>query len=281
MNEYKKSETNNNYLNLTKYITKMLPYERDKYMYKYMIDNPSDNKRIDELKNDPSEDIEENYSPITRDELSKRMGISKETLKKRLLHHDRPISRDFVIALCSQLQLGFRNTNYALKITDHPLLYGGDKYQRNSRDQILIKILQQCSNKYMSLEEINNKLMKYGENPLYIGNKKMDSENPSYIVLDTVAKVISYDETLYNYYDSLVTLFDINSYSIKAEAILRDNSTSDLLKLVLYNGSATLYDTSNTILKSCKDYHDFKQYSDILSDLYKMIESKRKDIFCN
>lgn len=269
----------NNCLKLTKYISKMLPYERDEYMYQYMVDNPFDDKKIEEIKNDSSEFIEENYSGITREELAKRMGISKESLKKRLLHRDRPISRDFVIALCSQLQLGFRNTNYALKITGHPLLYGGDKYQKNSRDQELIKILQQCSNKYMPLEEINNRLIKYGENPLCIGNAKMDVKNPPYIVLDTTVKVISYDEALYNYYDSLVTLFDINSYCIQSEAILRDNSTNNLLRLVLYKDSATLYDTSNAILKNCKDYHSFKEYSDILSDLNKMIEAKRKEIF--
>ena len=269
----------NNCLKLTKYISKMLPYERDEYMYQYMVDNPFDDKKIEEIKNDSSEFIEENYSGITREELAKRMGISKESLKKRLLHRDRPISRDFVIALCSQLQLGFRNTNYALKITGHPLLYGGDRYQKNSRDQELIKILQQCSNKYMSLEEINNRLIKYGENPLCIGNAKMDVKNPPYIVLDTTVKVISYDEALYNYYDSLETLFDINSYCIQSEAILRDNSTNNLLRLVLYKDSATLYDTTNTSLKNCKDYHSFKEYSDILRDLNKMIEAKRKDIF--
>lgn len=278
MNENKIIEANNDHLELNKYISKMLPYERDKYIYQYMVDDPSDKDRIEELKNDSSEFIAENYSGITRDELAKRMGISKESLKKRILHHDRPISRDFVIALCSQLQLGFRNTNYALKITGHPLLCGGDKYQKNPRDQELIEILQQCSDKYMSLEEINNKLTKYGD-PLWTGNGKIGVKKSPYVVLDTIVKVISYDEALYNYYDSLVTLFDINSYRIKAEAILKDNSTNNLLKLVLYNGSVILYNTSNTILEKCNNYHDLKEYLDILNDMQKMIESKRKEIF--
>lgn len=103
-----------------------------------MADDANDDQIIKELEKNPKEFVEENFSGINREELSKRMGMSKEVLKKRLLHHDRPITRDFVIALCSQLQLGFRNTNYALKITGQPLLYGGDKFQKNSRDQILI-----------------------------------------------------------------------------------------------------------------------------------------------
>lgn len=266
-----------NLLTLTKYVSKMLSETRD--IHKYMIDNPCDNKIIKEIEYNPTEFVEENFSGITREELSERMGISSETLKKKLLHHDRPITRDFIIALCSQLQLGFRNTNYALKIAGHPLLYGGDKFQKNSRDQLLIDILQQCSARYMSLNEINKKLIEYNEIPIDIKNGKFNVSKLPYTVLDTDVKVISYDESIYNLYNSLETLYDITFYPIKAEAILKNNLTENILKLELYNNAATLFNDTYGILNYFKNYRDFEEYSDVLNDLNKMIKEKRKEIF--
>lgn len=273
-NNLNKSE---NTLTLSKYISKMQSETRD--IYKYMADDANDDQIIKELEKNPKEFVEENFSGINREELSKRMGMSKEALKKRLLHHDRPITRDFVIALCSQLQLGFRNTNYALKITGQPLLYGGDKFQKNSRDQMLIYLLQHCSAKYMSLNEINNKLIKYNELPLDIKSAYFDTIKPHYIILETQVKVLSYDEAIYNVYDSLETLFDIDYYHIKASAILKSNSTNNLMKLELYNGTVTLFNNTDSSVKYYKNYRDLNAYSDVLDDLNRMIKSKRKEIF--
>lgn len=277
MNNTNLNQSENTFLTLSKYVSKMQSETRD--IYKYMLDDVNDDQKIKELERNPKEFVEENFSGITREELSKRMGMSKETLKKRLLHYDRPITRDFVIALCSQLQLGFRNTNYALKITGQPLLYGGDKFQKNSRDQMLIYLLQHCSAKYMSLNEINNKLIKYNELPLNIKSTHFNTIKPQYIILETQVKVFSYDEAIYNLYDSLETLFDIDYYHIKASAILKNNSINNLMKLELYNGTVTLSNNTDSSVKYYKDYRDLNVYSDVLDDLNRMIKSKRKEIF--
>ena len=63
---------------------------------------------------------------ITQEELVKRMGLSSWEVIKKRLNRQRPLNRDFLIALLSQLQLNVKMVNYILNIAEFPLLYSGE-----------------------------------------------------------------------------------------------------------------------------------------------------------
>ena len=62
-----------------------------------------------------SEEIDRNKQQITRKELEKRMGINWSSLHKVLNGTRRKAAtRDYIIAVCSQLQMSVEETNVAL-----------------------------------------------------------------------------------------------------------------------------------------------------------------------
>ena len=261
---------------LARFITKMQSEQRD--IYQYMV-FPFDKKKSEKLENSEDEFLEENFSGISREDLAKRIGISKETLKKRLCK-TRPINRDFVIAVCSQLQLGYRNTNYALSISDFPLLYSGDKYLSNERDKILIDALQDGSAKLLSLDQINERLIFHNLVPLDIKGRKSKEIKTKYIVLETEVKITDYDYAIFNPYDSLETLFDINQYHLMAHALIELNSSKKRLNLEIHDDkSAIIFNNEQKAPEFLTNYNDSLEFSDVFNDLNKMIKQKRKEIF--
>ena len=58
---------------------------------------------------------------ISNDELANRLNTSWEMLRKRL-NQSKDLSRDYLIAVCSQIQIGSFLTNYALGLAKLPLL---------------------------------------------------------------------------------------------------------------------------------------------------------------
>ena len=264
---------------LARYITRMRKEGRD--IYRYMT-FPYDGVKSRELEmtEDSSEYVDDCFSGVSYKELAKRIGISLDTLKKRL-SRNRPINRDFVIAVCSQLQLGFRNTNYALMISGFPLLYKGDNYQKNNRDERLINILQKGTKKRLSLDDINKMLKTYNEFPLDVKGRKNIENNLEYVVLNTNVEITNYDVSVYNPYDSLETLYDIDLYNIKASAVIKSRKSEDELTLELYDNSIGIFDKHKILSKFYQNYQDdeLAKYSILFEDLNKMIASKRKDVF--
>ena len=227
-------------------------------MKKYREDQPY---FISEGRTDPF-----NVQGITKEELVNRMGLSTwEEIKKRL-NRQRPLDRDFLIALCSQLQLNIKMVNYILNIVEFPLLCSGEELNKegstedpiiNKRDKLLIAKLNESVKKLVSIDEINQSLIRQGSSPLKIRCRKTVNYSCDYYVLETKLKV-DYEKAKFGIHESsLELLYDVDLYPIVASALVKHNNREDYFILKAYNNGYSLFScsengTSTSFIKNYK-----------------------------
>lgn len=231
---------------------------------------------------------------ITQEELVKRMGLSSWEVIKKRLNHQRPLNRDFLIALLSQLQLNTSMANYILNMAEFPLLYSGedrngmdsaDDSVINKRDKILIAKLEESTTNLVSIDEINQSLIRQGSSPLKIKGRRNTDYSDDYYVLKTRTKV-DYDEAhlFIMCANSLGVLYDVDLYPIVASALVKHNNSGDYFVLKMRNNYCSLFrcDEHGMITGDSKS---FKSIADtdlllrpIFNDLENLIAIEKKKI---
>lgn len=229
---------------------------------------------------------------ISNEELANRLNTSWEMLRKRL-NQSKDLNRDYLIAICSQIQLGSFLTNYALGLAKLPLLCAESKPKEstnlkdkvsiiNLRDKAIMAILDRCAENYMSIPQINSKLkLEFEKLDLY--NEFAEEISYPFVIFDETRIKTDYDYAIYNPDNSLETLYNIDQYKISATKKLELNSTKDILSLTLFDDlSAEIVENENPL--NTKYYDNYKdlnesQYLLIFEDLKDEIKLRKKEIF--
>lgn len=133
-------------------------------------------------------------SCITRHELSKRMGVEWDTLKMVINKNRETASRDYIIAICSQIGMNSEETNMALYLYNMPPLCcepaDDTPNEYFKRDDLLITILEEANENYMSLDDIDNVLSSHKLRTLNIPYRKSKSKTISnYEVIDEAKRI--------------------------------------------------------------------------------------------
>ena len=226
---------------------------------------------------------------ISKEELLNRMGLTSwEEIKKRL-NGQRPLDRDFLIALFSQLQLSVKTTNYALNIAELPLLYSGedpnDKNPTiNKRDRLIIAKLNESVKELVSINEINQSLSRQGSSPLRIRGRKAVDYQCDYYVIETKLKVDYEEAKLGMYESSLERLYDVDLYPIVASSLVKHNDQEDYFIFKAYNDECSLFQCSEngTITSFIKNYKSIEDADlslrPIFNDLKNLLAIEKKKI---
>lgn len=153
------------------------------------------------------------------------LGLSKGMYQKILNKQKETQFRDCIIAICASLSLDVEDTNTALKL--YAFMPGLDA--DCPRDQKIIEVLNGEVDNMISIEAVNERLIRYGFDPLRIINhrnraEKWDEE-PKTLVLpykmlskkvETRAEDLIYGDA----YDSLATDYDFYRYRCYANMLL-------------------------------------------------------------
>ncbi len=214
----------------------------------------------------------------TRD-LSNRIGIKYELFRK-IINMQKPTkNRDFVIALCAVLQIDSAETNTALTLYDNmpPL---NTEYPR---DDLLIEILEEQLEAPLSIESINQRLIRNNYPPLDCvdrrGGNTEDRVQYPYTLLKK--RVECHTDNLYygDPYDSLQTAFQPDRYDVVAEMWLTDEVNKRGYKLTADTANRYMREDYPFREKSIHLYHDLnetEEFRDCFIELKSMAMSELK-----
>ncbi len=182
-------------------------------------------RKQSKAKEGPNNSIERDR--VLRKELANRLGVKYCTLK-HILNQSRPTSRDFIIAMCSQLQLDPELTDEALFLNHMPVLKNDisregeeDTYgSYYARDDAIIAILEECSKNHMSVAQINSRLINEGFNPLD-SSYFPHPQKPRYKIINSKT-AINLENALFDRFDSLDTQYSIDMYLFISEMLIFD-----------------------------------------------------------
>lgn len=243
---------------------------------------------------------------VTIKELCNRLNTNYETLKKRL-NKSRPVkSRDYIIALCSQLEMNTEQTNEALyrygfsqlcenislfeKLKNKQLIisdedcYLFDKQTINNdnnyildsfnrliyRDMFISSILN--LKQYISIKRINILLKKCNYNELNITNNILKETNidhsNNYLLKEF--KTITYDKD-FIFLELLNYNYNIKSYNYYSYCNLYKNDNISYQLRLYNNGIKKITDCKTYLDISTKNdlYNKFYEYFDLLEELNK------------
>lgn len=226
---------------------------------------------------------EDNDMRITRDELESRMGIGRQTLKK-VINGTRPTSsRDYIIAICSQLGMNSEETNKALYLYNMPPLCINSQNNPDKkyffRDSLIINLLDQSDKDWKnrkiivkSIDTINSELRSRKLAELDIPDRKIKSKVLlDYEVLDEKTR-LNIEDSFFDRYESLGTQYNIDMYSCNTMMLIEIKKTKELLVLNYSNsGRCSIYKYEEGIdYLSCNKYstsENFKKYEECFAQL--------------
>ena len=221
---------------------------------------------------DHDDDDPMNGERIPKEILVERMGLSSwEDIKKRL-NRQRPLDRDFVIALFSQLQLGVKTTNYALNAAGFPILCPEYQKIKQNRDKLLIQLLEISREDLMSIDKINDCLERHGLDPLFIRGRKESKEPNPWIILDIQPKVNI--ESRSRFSNSIGLRYDIELFPIDAFAVVKNTEDNTIHKFRIANNRYFYYQ-----LDDGSSYKEFKRKEEITPVLVPLFEDLENIIF--
>lgn len=184
-----------------------------------------------------------NTLQITRDELSNLMGIKWTTLHK-VLNGSRKdgVTRDYIIAVCSQLCLNDKETNKALNLYGFPVLVGNtfDDDEIESyfkRDDLLIEILYDIKNQHDSIDDINSKLISNNLEKLNIPGRKGNDKNISHYQILKQENKLMVSNNYFDQYNSLETIYSIDTYKCLSWMVIQHKKNKHAYKLEYKNSS--------------------------------------------
>lgn len=124
-----------------------------------------------ELQNNVGFGKRRDYYPIEK--IAESLGISKDMLQKKL-NRQKPITRDWLIAICAAYGLNSEDTDKALTICNMPRLDA-----EIDREDYLIGFLDELFGDPVGIDELNQKLFKAGHSELDINHHR--NKNDDYI----------------------------------------------------------------------------------------------------
>lgn len=165
-----------------------------------------------------------NNKNITTRELASRLSIDYEMFRK-ILNMNKPTKkRDCIIAICAALRLDSEETNEALLLYQYmPTLD-----TNNPRDDLLIEILEEQLSNPLTIEDINQRLIRNGYPELDIIDhrpiEKAASERKDSPLKLIKKQVRTFSDDLFfgNQYESLDTQYDTLRYRCVADMWLED-----------------------------------------------------------
>lgn len=225
---------------------------------------------------------EDNNGRITRDELEKRMGIGKNTLKK-VINKNRPTSsRDYIIAICSQLGMNSEETNEALFLYNMPPLCESAQNEKRQkyflRDKLLISLLDQedmgkknRKNIVHSIDEINNELKARNLAELDIPDRKISSRISLDYYIRAEKTKLNIEGSFFDQYQSLEMQYSADMYECSTLMLIEIKETKEQLVLAYNNGRRDIYKYDKGIdCFSNKKYNtpeNFKNYAKCFAQL--------------
>ena len=243
-----------------------------------------------------SEEIDRNKQQITRKELEKRMGINWSSLHKVLNGTRRKAAtRDYIIAVCSQLQMSVEETNVALYKYGFPVLYQShskeDDHQFYKRDQLLILLLNNSKQKRCTIDKINKMLIDSNLQVLDLPNRKEKKEESQYLIAFRNNKIVV-SNAYFNAYDSLETLHSLDMYDCISNMYIEHRKSGERFKLQYSTDSNyCLYPIDDGLvnymnLKTFKEPCESEEYESyfsllktnneqVLNELYKKVDDTK------
>ena len=196
---------------------------------------------------------------MTTRELADRLDIDYEQFRK-ILNMNKPTKkRDCIIAICAALRLDADDTNEALVLYRYMPTLDTD----NPRDDLLIDILEEQLSNPLTIDQINQRLIRNGFPELDIIDHRPSvkpasvKKNMPYKLLKKQVRTFT-DELFYgNQYDSLETEYDTFRYRCVADMWLDDQKNRLVYKLT--SGTSGGY----YLEKHGKDVFDVKAYRDL------------------
>ncbi|MCR4890352.1 MAG: hypothetical protein K5979_14445 [Ruminococcus sp.] len=210
--------------------------------------------------------------------IADQLGIDYESFKKFINEQKQIKKRDLVIAICVLIKANSTETDEVLDFFKMPELEPSwDEIE--SRDDVLIDILDSKCEKPYSVAEINKKLTdKHYNNLDIIDHKKKDSLRKEY-PYPLIKKKIEcrVDELIYgDQYNSLSTEYDINRYHIIARMWLGIYK-EDYYELHTENeGIFYLKKNTDILFEQYKKLEDTGKFKDCFIELSKMVEIEKK-----
>ena len=243
-----------------------------------------------------SEEIDRNKQQITRKELEHRMGINWSSLHKVLNGTRRKAAtRDYIIAVCSQLQMSVEETNVALYKYGFPVLYRShyneDDYEFYKRDQLLILLLNKSKQNRCTIDKINKILLDSNLQVLDLPNRKEKKEESQYLIAVRNNKIVTSND-YFNAYDSLETLHSLDMYDCISNMYIEHRKSGERFKLQYStNSNYCLYPIDDglvkylnfkTFKKSCES-EEYETYfsllktnnEQVLNELYKKVDDTK------
>ena len=196
---------------------------------------------------------------MTTRELADRLDIDYEQFRKILNMNIPTKKRDCIIAICAALRLDSDDTNEALVLYRYMPTLDTD----NPRDDLLIEILEEQLSNPLTIDQINQRLIRNGFPELDIIDHRPSvkpasgKKNMPYKLLKKQVRTFT-DELFYgDQYDSLETEYDTFRYRCVADMWLDDEKNRLVYKLT--SGATGGY----YLEKHGKDIFDVKAYKDL------------------
>lgn len=210
--------------------------------------------------------------------MAEKLGIDYESFKKYVNGNKKITKRDCIIAICALIQANSVETDNVLDFFNMlELEPSWDDIE--SRDGILIRILDTQSDNPYSINEINRELADNHYSILDIIDHKQTSTAPIKYPYPLIKKKVEcrVDELLYgDQYNSLSTEYDINRYHIIARMWL-GISKEDYYELHTENeGIFYLKKNTDVLFESYKNLEDTGEFKDCFIELSKMVEIEKK-----
>ena len=222
---------------------------------------------------------------ITTRELAKRLDIDYEHFRK-ILNMNKPTKkRDCIIAICAALRLDAEETNEALVLYQYmPILD-----TNNPRDDLLITILEEQLSNPLTIDEINQRLVRNGLPELDIIDHRPSAKPVSekvtapYKLLRKHVQTFSADLLLGDPYDSLETEYSIHRYRCVAVMLLSDTKHKKIYRLTAdtqNNFTIEVPDKQQFEIKVFKSVGETGVFKDYYLELEAMATHELKKVLC-
>lgn len=211
--------------------------------------------------------------------MAEKLGIDYESFKKYINGNKKITKRDCIIAICALIQANSVETDNVLDFFNMlELEPSWDDIE--SRDGILIRILDTQSDNPYSINEINRELADNHYSILDIIDHKKTSTAPIKYPYPLIKKKVEcrVDELLYgDQYNSLSTEYDIDRYYFTAKMWL--GSKEEYYELRTSNNGSfivNLHTNDNISFHSYKSIEETEIFKNCFIELLEMVKSEKK-----
>lgn len=210
-----------------------------------------------------------------QDKIAKCMGISVDQLRNKI-YGKKPITRDWIIALCAAYGMDSAKTSEALVICGMPRLDDAA-----SREIFLVNYLDEHLFIPTSIEEINLELMSANLPPIEIEHRNGNNKNQKKLIVESKYRVL-YDKVVHTYvdifdqYDSISTQY-LPNYSCVATVGLEDEKCQYTLK-AFSDGTFQITSSANTIPTRYLHLNETGSFQPYFLELSSLVKKKKKKL---